>query len=127
MNEIEIFLDEDRRAFRPGDSLAGRVRWQLASMPKSLEVRLLWYTEGKGDQDVGLVESQPCPGAGRSGEHAFRFVLPAGPYSFSGQLISLLWAVEAVSEPGDHTTRVEVVVSPTGEELRLGSAVATSG
>lgn len=45
--------------------------------------------------------------------------LPADPYSFSGTLISLVWALEVVAEPGGAAGRIDVVVSPTGNEIRL--------
>jgi hypothetical protein len=31
----------------------------------------------------------------------------------------LIWALELVAEPGEHSTRVEIIVSPTGGEILL--------
>ena len=42
-----------------------------------------------------------------------------GPWSFVGELITLVWAIEAVVEPGDHAARIEIAVSPTGRPIRL--------
>jgi hypothetical protein len=106
-------------AFRPGDEVEGTVRWRFDQPPRSLELRLFWYTQGKGDQDVGVVETLPYADPGSEGHRAFCFRLPAGPYSFSGKLISLLWAIEAVAEPGAQAERCELVVSPTGREILL--------
>jgi len=50
----------------------------------------------------------------------FRFRLPEGPYSFSGKLISLLWAIEVVASPGDMAGRAGIVVSPSGREVVIG-------
>jgi hypothetical protein len=129
MSWIRIETRDGVTAFRPGDEVAGTVRWQLDQPPRTLELRLFWYTQGKGDQDVGVVDSLPLaePGLeGRSegpseGSRSFRFRLPAGPFSFSGKLISLLWAIEAVSETGAgaQAERCEIIVSPTGREILL--------
>jgi hypothetical protein len=47
-------------------------------------------------------------------------MLPEGPYSFSGKLISLIWALELACSPGSETVRREITVSPTGHEIVLG-------
>ena len=47
---------------------------------------------------------------------------PEAPHSFSGALISLIWAVELLVEPGGLSERIEITVSPTGEEILLGHA-----
>lgn len=130
MSWIRIETRDGVTAFRPGDEVEGTVRWRLDPPPRSLELRLFWYTQGKGDQDVGIVATLPLadPGiegyseGGSEGSRPFRFRLPAGPYSFSGKLISLLWAIEAVAETagsGAQAERCEIVVSPTGREILL--------
>lgn len=81
--------------------------------------RLFWYTRGKGTQDVVVVQEETFPAPGAQDERKFSFRLPAGPYSFSGRLISLLWAVEVVVQPGDESGRTEFTVSPTGDEIRI--------
>jgi hypothetical protein len=110
---------EGTHAFAPGATVAGRVRWELASPPQSLVVRLFWRTSGRGTADLTIVnETRFAAGSGRD-ERSFRFTLPAGPYSFSGKLISLAWAVEAVAEPSDDAALVEIVVGPGGREVVL--------
>ena len=121
MSWIRVETRDGVTAFRPGDDVEGTVRWQLDAPPRSFEVRLFWYTQGKGDQDVGIVEVQPLASPEAAEHRPFRFRLPAGPFSFSGKLISLLWAIEAVAEPGDAVGRIELVVSPTGREIQLPS------
>lgn len=119
MSWIQVETRDGATSFRPGDDVEGTVRWRFDAPPRSLDVRLFWYTEGKGDQDVGIVEALPLAAPAAEEHRAFRFRLPAGPFSFSGKLISLLWAIEAVAEPGDEVGRVDLVVSPTGEEIHL--------
>jgi hypothetical protein len=55
------------------------------------------------------------------GRRAFRFVVPEEPYSFSGKLISLTWALEAVAQPGERMGRRELVVGPGAREVVLGT------
>ena len=50
------------------------------------------------------------------------FVLPPAPYSFSGKLISLIWAVEVVAEGIKEASRLEFTLSPDGREITLSSA-----
>jgi hypothetical protein len=99
----------------------GRAWWQLDRPPTEVVVRLFWYTQGKGTQDVGVVEELPWSAPGQQDHRTFQFRLPEGPFSFSGKLISLVWAVEVVAQPGDVAGRCEITVSPTGEEIRVGS------
>ncbi len=108
-----------RDAYEPGAELRGHVEYDLAAPAERVEVRLFWYTRGKGTTDVQVVKVQRFDVAGVTGRHEFRFVLPDEPYSFSGKLISLVWALEAIVEPGERTARLELVVAPGGKEVQL--------
>lgn len=119
MNELKILLRDERRSFRPGETIEGVAGWRLAQPAKSVELRLFWFTRGKGTEDVGVAGRVLFEAPQAEEGRRFSFVLPAEPYSFSGQLVSLIWAVELVVQPGEICTRVEVVVSPTGREILL--------
>ena len=119
MHTLTIQLEQDKTAFRPGDVVAGTIRWQLNNQVKQVELRLLWYTQGKGDEDVGLIDTVSFDQPGLSDQRAFRFTLPNGPYSFSGSLISLTWALELSIRPGDTCERKEITVAPAGREILL--------
>ena len=54
MSTLKIGTSENKTQYRPGEEIAGRALWILDEPPKAVEVRLFWYTEGKGTQDVGL-------------------------------------------------------------------------
>jgi len=97
----------------------GRALWILDEPPKAVEVRLFWYTEGKGTQDVELIDSVRFDAPPQRDQKDFRFTLPDEPYSFSGKLISLIWALELVVLPSDETERIPITVSPTGCEVVL--------
>ena len=122
MNLIEVTIQDGYTSFRPGDVVEGTVMWQLDPPPSEVEARLFWFTRGKGTRDVVIVETIPYHGPTRMERRAFRFQLPSGPYSFSGKLISLVWAIEVVAQPGDTSERAEITVSPTGDEIQLVKA-----
>lgn len=119
MNELRIQLRDERRNFRPGETIEGAAGWRLAATPGSVELRLFWFTRGKGTEDVGVVNLVRFDAPQLEEARPFSFTLPAEPFSFSGELVSVIWALELVVEPGEHATRVEVVVSPTGQEILL--------
>lgn len=121
MSWIEIGFEDGRTAYRPGEEVAGAVAWSLedGAPPERVEVRLVWLTRGEGDRDSGSAASEELPSPAPLDRRGFRLRLPEGPYSFVGKLVSLVWAVEVVVEPGERAERVEIVVSPTGREVRL--------
>jgi len=116
---IQVETVDGTTSFRPGETVEGTVRWQLPEPPEGVELRLFWSTEGKGDQDLQVVETIPFADPAAEDRRAFRIRLPEGPYSFSGKLITLNWALEAVAQPGEEAGSLAITVSPTGEEIRL--------
>jgi hypothetical protein len=97
---ILIRLDDDGRVYLPGDTLAGEYELEgvVADQIHSLEVSVLWYTEGKGDEDLAVHEFwrfDADNGDTISPERAGRFqtVLPASPLSYEGQIVKLRWCV----------------------------------
>ena len=126
MHRLNIELHDGKTTFAPGERVDGRIEWSLDADPKALEISLLWYTSGKGTRDARVVHSKRIDRPGSSGSDQFSFTLPSGPYSFSGKLISLIWALELTCTPGHETARKEIVVSPTGREILLTS-VASQG
>jgi hypothetical protein len=120
--DLRVELEEPGAAFRPGETIQGTASWSLLEAPEALEVRLFWFTQGKGDQDVGVMETAALEGAGREGSRDFTFTAPEAPLSFSGKLISLVWAVELVALPRGDAGRCELVISHTGEEIRIDTS-----
>ena len=118
---MKISIEGSRTDFEPGETLRGRVEWFGQETPDALEVRLLWYTEGRGDQDVGVARTLRIEGLASTGSRDFEFELPAGPYSCSGRLISICWAVEATLDPDDQTQRTAFVLAPEGLEVEIAS------
>lgn len=127
MESIQLDIQGGANAFLPGETVEGTATWQLDKPVETVEVRLFWYTQGKGDQDVGVVETVAFPDPAPADRRGFRIRLPAGPYSFSGKLISLLWALEVVAEPGGRAGRTEITVSPNRREILIQPQAPPAG
>lgn len=116
---VALVMAGARVAFSPGEMIEGEIQYSCSDPVARVEVRLFWYTEGKGTQDVQVVAwkvADELPGRGNVG---FRFAAPQRPVSCSGTLVSVRWALEVVA-PGAETQRVELVIGPRGQETRLG-------
>ena len=116
---LKIEIQGGKTNFLPGEKISGMAMWQVEKPPQEIEVRLFWYTSGKGTQDIGLVDTVRFTNPTQSNARAFKLELPVAPYSFSGSIISLIWALELVVEPSGETERMEVTVSPSGKEILL--------
>jgi len=120
MDKLSIYFRADKTAFAPREAVHGAIQWSLETNPRALELSLFWYTAGKGTRDVGVVETLTFHHPGSCGSKDFAFTLPDGPYSFSGKLISVIWALELTCSEGNETVRQEITVSPTRREIVLG-------
>lgn len=116
---LQISLADSRTDFRPGEAIAGTARWQCPDPPRELAVSLGWFTRGKGSEDSETVASTSIDAPLAQGEFAFRFTAPASPHSFSGKLISLIWAVEITDDSAEQPVRVEIVIAPDAREIEL--------
>jgi hypothetical protein len=97
---VTIRLDGNGRAYRPGEVLAGEYR--LISIPRediqAVEVSILWYTEGKGEEDLAVHDFHRLSAGdgdwidprepGR-----FSTALPPSPLSYQGVLVKIRWCV----------------------------------
>ncbi len=119
MSELHVVTSDNRTEFLPGALIEGRVSWQLDKPAEAIEVRLFWYTRGKGTEDVNVVDMVRFDQPSQSDDRSFRFTLPEAPYSFSGKLISLIWALEVVALPSKEVARLDITLSPTGREIVL--------
>lgn len=121
---IEIKLSENETQFVPGQTIQGTVRGSTAhaSADEALAVRLIWYTSGKGTRDFAIVDERLHPLAGATKvDYGFEFIAPRRPLSFTGQLISLQWAVEAVQLPSKRSARIDIVIAHGPSEIQLAS------
>ena len=119
MSALMILIAQGQSDFTPESPIRGVIRWDLDSSLRELRLRLIWHTTGKGSTDISIVEERDFSGSQTKGEQSFEFVLPDAPYSFSGKLISLHWALELVSQPGNFSSKTEFTLSPSGKEIVL--------
>jgi hypothetical protein len=97
---IRLTLDAPVPRYQPGDRLTGRFMveggrpWSL----RAAELSVLWYTAGKGDEDLAVhfferfVEDAVRPLDLRV-PRRFASVLPASPLSYDGQIVKVCWCV----------------------------------
>jgi hypothetical protein len=97
---VKLSLCSDEAVYQAGQALTAR--WQISRVPsdqiQSLEVSVLWHTEGKGDEDLHVhhfhrITEHQIRRDGISQSHSIACQLPATPLSYRGQLISLCWCV----------------------------------
>lgn len=124
---LRLEVDGGASEFAPGQTIHGTATWQLDSAPASMTLRLFWYTLGKGTQDVEIVSEVVFDNPQMSESRRFTFTLPNAPYSFSGTLISLKWALELILGDEREVARLDILLSPWVTELKLEQETATTG
>jgi hypothetical protein len=97
---VTIRLADRRRAWQPGELLEGTYRIDRADLAeiKAVELSVLWYTEGKGDEDLGVHYFQRVAlEEGQSLDlglpQAFGTRLPNSPLSYDGRIVKIRWCV----------------------------------
>jgi hypothetical protein len=121
MASLLIEPANQRTAYSPGETLTGMAAWELDQPATALELRLFFYTQGKGTQDTSIVDRVRFEHPSAAERRPFQFRLPEGPYSFSGKLISLCWALELVAEPGEQSQRLDLIIAPGGKEVLVAT------
>lgn len=116
---LTLRINQDPNTLVPGQVIDGVAGWRLDDAPRDAIIRLFWFTEGKGTCDVGVVEELSLPHHLAELSGTFRFTIPAAPYSFCGQLITLKWAIELLVDKGDLVERLDLIVSPWVEQVSL--------
>jgi hypothetical protein len=116
---LRIDLFNEKGAYLPGEKVKGKLEWDFDFVPERILLQLLWKTERKGTEDSETVGTETVVNLTAHGSKEFLFELPEGPYSFSGRLISLIWYVKASLEPESEEHRVEIIVSPSRQEIIL--------
>jgi hypothetical protein len=114
-----LALDLSRTEYRPREVVRGTASWRLDRAPSDIEVRLFWFTRGKGTADASVIDKVRFHQPLAQDRQAFEIRLPDAPYSFSGKLISLIWAVEIVADPGKEHLLREIVIAPDAREIIL--------
>jgi hypothetical protein len=117
---LRIGTKGGRTSFLPGEIVEGVAAWAFADAPKTAELRLFWFTEGKGTSDLEVVHTEVFDDLFEQAVKPFRFELPYEPASVEGRLVSFRWAIElVVRAPKERVLRLDLVVSPSGEPYKL--------
>jgi hypothetical protein len=94
---VSLQFDRADRRYEPGDWIAARYRIEgLGDEPiEAVEHSVLWYTEGKGEEDMGVhfFERATDGKTATDGDGAvsFRTRLPASPLSYEGVIVKVRW------------------------------------
>lgn len=114
-----IFIDLATTELQPGQQFSGKILWALAKAPKEVQLTLGWSTEGRGSTDHKIEAELSWTTEATSGEEPFEFTLPPAPYSFDGQLISLMWELKLSVLKGKAEHQLPITVSPHGSAIAL--------
>lgn len=102
MNRQPILLkiSNPRPVFRPGETLECEctVDAQALSGLQAVETSVVWMTEGKGEEDMGVhFFDRRNKSEVRDGDlgtlYRFKTQLPNSPLSYEGKLIKIRWAI----------------------------------
>jgi hypothetical protein len=88
---IDVQFDRADRCYEPGDEI--QVRYDVGGLGgdtlRAVEHSVLWYTEGKGEEDlwVHFFERAAKPAVAGS----FTATLPRSPLSYEGVIVKIRW------------------------------------
>jgi hypothetical protein len=94
---ITVHFDHPDRRYEPGDAVV--VRYKVEGLGderlRAVEHSILWYTEGKGEEDLGIhffdrVAGEPAATTA-DGTVSFGTRLPASPLSYEGVIVKIRW------------------------------------
>jgi hypothetical protein len=96
---VIIRLDCIDRLYRPGEALSGE--YSFVDLPenqaKTLEVSVIWFTVGKGDEDMAVHEfwrtNLEENAVDLLGPQRFSTVLPSSPLTYNGRIVKIRWCV----------------------------------
>lgn len=97
---IGVTLANNKKLYLPGDELV--CEYQIDAVDptdlQAVEASVLWYTEGKGEEDLGVhYFERRIPTESEDGDlrpmRRFRTRLPNSPLSYQGAICSVRWCV----------------------------------
>jgi hypothetical protein len=63
-------------AYLPGEEIEGVAAWRAERAPAALELRLFWFTSGKGTEDLAIVQRVRWEAPGAVDRRPFKLRLP---------------------------------------------------
>jgi hypothetical protein len=97
---ISLRMRNPQSVFHPGDRL--ECEYQIDAVQpldiQAVEASVMWYTEGKGDEDFGIhYFERYTPSDAIDGDlrhlHVLRTELPNSPLSYHGVIVKIRWCV----------------------------------
>lgn len=96
---ISMGILKHEKEFEPGETLEWEYQIDAVgeNEVQAVEASVLWYTEGKGDEDMGVhfferfVSSDLEEGGDLRQLRRFETVLPLSPLSYSGHIVKVRW------------------------------------
>lgn len=98
--EVYVQLDGRRTVYQPGETLSGEYHLESLSLsePTAIEVSVVWYTEGQGDEDLAVhyferLDRERRPEVDLRRPQRFSITLPRSPLSYEGVIVKIRWCV----------------------------------
>lgn len=117
--DTSLYIDLPKTAYAPGETVSGTLFWVLPEPPEEIRLTAGWWTEGRGTKDAQIEMTREWQTTSLAGEEKFSLTLPTHPYSFSGTLISLIWAIELSTRQGEHSVSERITLSPLDHPIQL--------
>ncbi len=98
---VKVILDSPDASYEPNGQLAGRflIESPQAWSVRAAELSVLWYTAGKGEEDMAVhhfervVEELPAKPLDLRVPKRFSTALPPSPLSYDGEIVKVCWCV----------------------------------
>jgi hypothetical protein len=96
---IELRFGHPSRAYDPGEWVTVEycIEGLNGERPRALERSALWYTEGKGEEDLGVHSFERFATAETIDrvvpEGTFAIQLPTSPLSYEGVIVKIRWCI----------------------------------
>ena len=113
---ITISFENDKREFRPGDMISGRINWTNMDADDVLTTRLVWYSKSAFENEHVIALQQTLV-TEPTGMRRFMYLAPESPFSCEGKLVSVYWAIEVQFEK--ETISEPLTISLTGKPVVL--------
>lgn len=97
--QVDVQFDRPSRRYEPGDRLAVRYRIDDCDGERihAIEHSVVWYTEGKGEEDLGVHFFQRLADRSLRSSRVvagdFAASLPRSPLSYEGLIVKVRWCV----------------------------------
>ncbi len=95
---ISLVLADPRREYPPGSSICFEYQIDAVAVDtiQAVEASVLWYTEGKGESDIGVHfferrRPSDVPNGDLRPMHRVTLALPASPQSYDGDILKVRW------------------------------------